>query len=118
MHTDIPITLRLEHGTAAIVGSGRPESFTLYHLNGNYVAEDSPGRTTVHEPQAFLGISREVISEGGELIRLIDHSRRWRPSNINLRNRELDKWNQPRRGDLVVTGTIDRITSDGSSLRE
>ncbi len=45
MHTDTPITLRLELMTAAIVGSARPESFTLYHLNGNFVTKGSPGRS-------------------------------------------------------------------------
>ena len=110
MHTDTPITLRLELMTAAIVGSARPESFTPYHLNGNFVTKGSPGRSAAHEPLAFLGISREVVTGAGELVRQIDPSRRWRPSNIHLRDRELAKWNKPRLGDLVITGNISRVT--------
>ena len=110
MHTDSPITLRLEHGAAAVVGSGRPESLNLYHFRGNYVPADSPSRTPLHEPQAFLGISREVITGAGELVRQIELARRWRPSNINLIDRELAKWNTPRVGDLVFTGNISRVT--------
>ena len=110
MHTDVPITLRLENGAAAVVGSGQPESFTLYHFRGNYVPADSPSRTALHEPQAFLGISREVIRGNGELVRQIELARRWRPSNINLRDSELAKRNKPRLGDLVITGKISRVT--------
>ena len=86
----------------------------MYHHRGSYLAEDDPYRTTIHEPQPFLGISREVISDGGELVRLINYSRRWRPTNAHLRERELDKWTQPRPGDLIVTGTIERIAGEPS----
>ncbi len=114
MHTDVPITLRLENGSAAIVGRGQREAFTMYHHRGSYLAEDDPYRTTIHEPQPFLGISREVIAGGGELVRLINYARRWRPTNVHLRERELDKWNQPRPGDLIVTGTIERVGGEPS----
>lgn len=112
MHTDTPITLRLENGSAAIVGSGRPESLTLYHRKGNYVTADSPGRTAAHEPRSFLGYSREVIVDGGEVVRQIDRSKRWRPSGILQRDHALAQWNEPKAGDLVVTGTIERITGE------
>lgn len=109
MHTDVPITLRLENASAAIVGSGQREVFTLYHYKGNVVTEDDPLRTAKHEPQPWLGYSREVITGTGEVVRLINYARRWRPTNAHLRERELEKWNQPKPGDLVVTGTIERI---------
>lgn len=109
MRTDVPITIRLENGSAAIVGSGQREAFTLYHRRGNFLTEDDPYRTVDHEPQPFLGISREVIIGTGEVVRQLDRSRRWRPNNAHLRERELEKWNQPRPGDLIVTGTIERI---------
>lgn len=91
MHTDAPVTLRLELMTAALIGSARPESFNLYQHKGSFVTEDNPFRTPEHEPQAFLGLIREVIANTGELVRQIDRSRRWRPGNIHLRDRELAK---------------------------
>lgn len=112
MHTDVPITLRLENGSAAIVGSGQREAFTLYHRRGQYLTEGDPGRTDEHDPQVFLGYSREVITGTGEVIRQLDRSRRWRPSNAHLRERALEKWNQPQAGDLIVTGTIERIVGE------
>ena len=112
MRTDTPITLRLENGAAAIVGSGQREAFTLYHHRGNYLAEDDPYRTALHEPEPWLGYSREVITGAGEVVRQINYARRWRPSNVHLRERELEKWNQPIPGDLIVTGTIERIVGE------
>ena len=112
MHTDTPITIRLENGSAAIVGSGQREAFTLYHYRGQYLTEHDPFRTALHEPQPFLGVSREVITGTGEVVRLINYARRWRPTNAHLRERELEKWNQPQPGDLVVTGTIERIAGE------
>lgn len=109
MHTDSPITLRLENGSAAIVGSGQREVLTLYHYRGNYVTEGDPLRTAKHEPQPWLGISREIIIGTGEVVRLINYARRWRPVNAHLRERWLEKWNQPQAGDLIMTGTIERI---------
>ncbi len=112
MHTDTPITLRLENVSAAIVGSGQREAFTLYHHRGSYLTEDDPYRTAAHEPQPFLGYSREVITGTGEVVRQINYASRWRPTNAHLRERELEKWNQPRPGDLIVTGTIERIVGE------
>ena len=109
MQTDVPIILRFENGTAAVVGSGQREAYTLYHHRGNYLTEDDPYRTILHEPQPFLGISRDVITGTGELVRQINYSRRWRPTNAHLRERELEKWNLPSPGDLIVTGTIEKI---------
>ena len=112
MRTDTPITLRLENGVAAIVGSGQREAFTLYHHRGNYLAEDDPYRTALHEPEPWLGCSREVITGTGEVVRQINYARRWRPSNVHLREREFEKWDQPIPGDLIVTGTIERIVGE------
>lgn len=109
MHTDAPITLRLENGLLAVVGTGQREAFVLYHRRGHFVTEDDPCRTDEYEPQSFLGYSREVITGAGEVVRKINYARRWRPGNVHLRERELEKWNQPIACDLIVTGTIERI---------